>query len=198
MLDEQSRGLLLSFVDRIRSTGVDVLTRADHPLIETLELSVRAARRFGGRITAWENRWAQRNLIDEHPDGVSERAQRIVRMAEQMTPDDYREALLEREIAQAAHARLAGVVDAMVTLSCPGPAHEWHGDRPGEPLAPRPTGDAVFNMPSSVLFAPAVSTPMLAIDGMPVGVQFMGQRDCDADVVAIVRWAIDTLPPMAL
>ncbi|MGP1614807.1 MAG: hypothetical protein ACTS5Y_07105, partial [Pollutimonas bauzanensis] len=30
------------------------------------------------------------------------------------------------------------------------------GDVPGQPLAPRPTGDFVFNAPSSLLFAPVV------------------------------------------
>ena len=54
-------------------------------------------------------------------------------------------------------------------LSCPGPAHVWQGDRPGEPLMERPTGDPVFNAPSSYLFAPAVTMPLLAVDGLPVG-----------------------------
>ena len=34
-----------------------------------------------------------------------------------------------------------------------------------QPLAPRPTGDPVFNYPSSMLFAPAVTMPIMAVQG---------------------------------
>lgn len=195
-IDELTRRTFLDMIDTIARCGVEIVTRRDHPLVETMEQSVREARRFGGRITAWENHWAQRTLVEQFPDDVSERIKRTVRMANEMTPSDYRDLLRERDIAQAAHRSLNGFVDAMVTLSCPGPAHEWHGDVPGEPLAPRPTGDAVFNMPSSVLFAPAVTVPLLGIGGMPVGMQFMGQIGEDTRMTGIARWAIETLTPI--
>ena len=79
-------------------------------------------------------------------------------------------------------------------LSCPGPAPLWPGDTPGKPLAPRPTGDFVFNAPSSMLFAPAVTVPLMAVDGMPVGVQVMGQRQQDARVTALARWLLANVP----
>ena len=195
-LDDVTRATFARMVEQIASLGVDVVTRREHPLVETMEQSVRDARRFGGRITAWENQWAQRGLIEQFPDETSERLKRIVQMASEMTPSDYRDVLRERDVAQAAHASLAGFVDAMLTLSCPGPAHVWQGDVPGEPLAPRPTGDAVFNLPSSVLFAPAVTVPLLAVGGLPVGIQFMGQVNEDARMTAIARWAMDNLSPV--
>jgi hypothetical protein len=37
-------------------------------------------------------------------------------------------------------------------------------DAPGQPLATRPTGDFVFNAPSSMLFAPVVTVPLLSVD----------------------------------
>ena len=101
-----------------------------------------------------------------------------------MSPEDYRAALLARETAQLCYTRLAPLADAVITLSCPGPAPYWPGDVPGEPLAPRPTGDAVFNYPSSMLFAPAVTMPLMSVSGMPVGVQLMGQPHDDARVTA--------------
>ena len=45
-------------------------------------------------ITAWENRWYQRPLVDANPGKVSERAQNALRRAEAMSPDDYRAALV--------------------------------------------------------------------------------------------------------
>ena len=115
-----------------------------------------------------------------------------------MSVDDYRVALLSREVAQAAHAALAGSADAIITLSCPGPAHIWHGDQPGAPRALLPTGDPVFNFPSSMLFAPAVTMPLMSVEGMPVGVQVFGQQQQDAEMTSIARWLLDTVAPVVV
>ena len=183
-------------LDQLRDADVALLTRADHPSIETLEQAIREARRIGGYITLWENRWAQRNLINEHPDGVSERTQRSVRLAEAMSPDDYRSLLQERAVAQAAHRAISDIADAAITLSCLGPAPVWAGDEPGKRPALTPTGDPVFNLPSSLLFAPAVSMPLLGVNGLPVGVQFFGQPQDEAKIVGFANWAMSNLKPV--
>jgi Asp-tRNA(Asn)/Glu-tRNA(Gln) amidotransferase A subunit family amidase len=51
-------------------------------------------------------------------------------------------------------------------------------------------------MPSSMLFAPCVSMPLMSVDGMPVGVQLMGQQHEDARIAALARWAIENVPPV--
>ena len=51
----------------------------------------------------------------------------------------------------------------------PWPSPTLAGDKPGEPLNPRPTGDAVFNYPSSMLGAPVATIPMMAVVRLPVG-----------------------------
>ena len=80
---------------------------------------------------------------------------------------------------------MAPLADAVITLSCQGPAPLWSGDEPGKPLAPRPTGDPVFNFPSSMLFAPAVTVPLMGVGGMPVGVQLMGRQHEDIRITAM-------------
>ena len=110
-----------------------------------------------------------------------------------MTRDDYQLLLLRRAQAQAAHLAAAPLADAAITLSCPGPAPPWPGDTPGEPLAPRPTGDPVFNTGSSMLFAPCVSMPLMSVAGLPVGAQMMGLPGQDAQVTALARWLIKHL-----
>jgi Asp-tRNA(Asn)/Glu-tRNA(Gln) amidotransferase A subunit family amidase len=97
---------------------------------------------------------------------------------------------------QLCYARVVPLADAVITLSCPGPAPFWPGDVPGEPLTPHPTGNAVFNYPSSMLFAPAVTMPLLSVGGMPVGVQLMGQQHDDARITAMARWLLETVPPV--
>ncbi|MGE0718972.1 MAG: amidase [Alphaproteobacteria bacterium] len=197
-LDSATRGAFATVLERLATAGVSLLGRADHPWIEALERSLADARAVCGAITGWENRWGHRNLVDLHPDGVSARAKAVLAKAEAMTPDDYRRVILERETAQLRHRAVAPLADAIVTLACPGPATPWSGDVPGQPLAPRPTGDFVFNAPSSMLFAPAVTVPLVAVGGLPVGVQVMGQQHEDARMTAIARWMQGAVAPVAV
>ncbi len=194
-LDDGSREAFENLLDGIRGEGIAVARRGDNPLIEALEQAVGNAGAVCRSITSWENRWAQRNLVNEHPDGVSDRAKATLAYAESMSPEDYRAALVAREAAQLSHRNLAGLADAVISFACPGPAPLWEGDTPGEALAPRPTGDAVFNYPSSMLFAPVVTVPLMSVGGLPVGLQVMGQPHEDARVTAVARWLLETISP---
>src|SRR5689334_14609261 len=149
-LDAASREAFEELLEGLQLAEVALLRRRDHPWIEALEQAVADGRAVCNAITGWENRWAMRNLVDQYPDGVSLRAKATLAKAEAMTPDDYRAALMERATAQLRHAAVAPLAAAIVTLSCPGPAPLWSGDVSGQPLAPRPTGDFVFNASSSM------------------------------------------------
>lgn len=195
-LDAATRAAFEQLLEAIEAAGVRVLRRADHALIEAFEQTVADASRVATAITAWENRWSHRNLLDQHPAGVSERFKQGLARAEAMSVADYQALLAQRAGAQARHTGLAALADAVITLSCPGPATPWAGDVPGEPLAARPTGDSVFNTPSSMLFAPCVTVPLLAVDGLPVGVQLMGQMHEDARITALARWLWESVPPV--
>jgi Asp-tRNA(Asn)/Glu-tRNA(Gln) amidotransferase A subunit family amidase len=197
-LDDRSRAAFETVVEGLRTAGITVLRRDDHPLIEAFEAAIAGASAIGGAITMWENRWAQRALVDAHPDGVSERAKAVLASAEAMTVPDYEARLAERAAAQLRHAALAPLADAAISLASPGPAPVWSGDAPGQPLVARPTGDYVFNAPSSMLFAPAVTVPLLSVDGLPVGVQVMAQRGEDVRAVAIARWLLGAVRPVAM
>jgi Asp-tRNA(Asn)/Glu-tRNA(Gln) amidotransferase A subunit family amidase len=197
-LDAPSGAAFETLLERLQEAGVTLLRRRDHPWIEAVEQAIAGAREICGTITAWENRWGTRNLVDQFPDGVSARAKATLARAEAMTPEDYRAALMDRAAAQQRHAALAPLADAAITLACPGPAPVWSGDVPGQPLAPRPTGDFVFNAPSSMLFAPVVTLPLMAVGGMPVGVQLMGQQHDDARVTAMARWTVETIAPVVV
>ncbi len=197
-LDDASKTGFAQLLEQLRSLGVETIGRREHRLAEALECAVGDARDVCNAITNWENRWATRNLVDLYPDAVSRRAQEALAQAESMSVDDYRAALLARDIAQQSHRAAAGVGDAIITLACPGPAQVWLGDRPGQPLDPRPTGDPVFNFPSSMLFAPAVTMPLMGVGGMPVGVQVFGVPHQDADMTSIARWMLGALDPVTV
>lgn len=196
-IDAASKAAFETLLDKLRAAGVAILRRGDDPAIEALENAVVNGSVICTGITGFENRWAQRNLVDEFPDRVSHRLKANLARAEAMTVGDYRARLLERETAQLIHRSIAGMGDAVISLACPGPAPEYTDDAPGTPLAVRPTGDASCNYPSSMLFAPAVSMPMLSVGGLPVGVQLMGQREEDAGITALARWIIGNVAPVA-
>ncbi len=187
-LDNATRQGFEKLIEAIAATGVEIVLRKRNPHLELLERTVSEAARICTAITGWENRWYQRNILMEKGGGLSARAMATLERAESMTVADYEAALTERAQSQLAHQTLVSEVDAMITLSCPGPAPLWAGDVEGQPLAPRPTGDAIFNYATSMLFAPAVSVPMLAVGGLPVGVQFIGQQHEDARMTAFARW----------
>ncbi|MDQ8731835.1 amidase [Bradyrhizobium sp. LHD-71] len=197
-LDEPSKSAFTQVLDAIAREGVTLVTRQKSAEVEAMERAIANATAVASGITGWENRWATRNLVDQHPEGVSARAKTVLAKAEAMSPADYRALLLERELAQATYARIAHVADAAITLTCPGPAPLWAGDQPGQPLAPRPTGDAVFNYPSSMLFAPAVTMPLLAVGGMPVGVQLMGRPHEDERITGFARWLAGAVSPVVV
>ena len=195
-LDANSKSAFAALLEGIERAGIQLLRRTDDPLLEKLEGAIADAASVCNSITGWENHWYQRNLVNEHPQGVSERAKAALAKAEAMTVADYRRALFDRRASQAAYAAIAPLADAVITLSSPGPAPLWPGDAPGKPLAPRPTGDPVFNFPSSMLFAPAVTMPLMAVAGMPLGAQVMGQPHEDARITGIARWLLQNLGPV--
>jgi Asp-tRNA(Asn)/Glu-tRNA(Gln) amidotransferase A subunit family amidase len=189
--DEDSRTAFETWLEGVAAQGIEILRRSSCRQVEALECAIADGERIAGSITGWENRWGQRNIVNEKGGGIggiSARAMAVLERAERMTPADYEALLLERDAAQHVHRSVAPLADAAVSLSCPGPAPLWGGDKDGEPMVARPTGDAIFNYPSSMLFAPVVSIPVLAAGGLPVGVQVIGQQHEDARMTGLARW----------
>ncbi|BDG71236.1 amidase [Roseomonas fluvialis] len=195
-LDPASKRAFEQVVDRLRAAGVTVLRRTDHPMLDAFEAALVGVQAMTSAITGWENHWLFRNLVAQDENAISARSRAVLAAAERMTPEDYRLRLLQREEVRRRHAALAPVVDALIAPASPGPAPLWAGDVPGQTLVPRPTGDAVFNTPSSGIGAPAVTIPLTTVGGMPMGIQVMAQVEMDAQATAIARWMLETIPPV--
>jgi len=197
VIDDASKAAFEAFLEALAADGVTLLRRGDTAEVERLEAAIAGAGDICSKITAWENQWTYRNLVDAYgEEGISQRARNTLAMAEGLSVGDYRAALVERTLAQDVHAAVGGIADGAIMFACPGPAPLWPGDKPGEPLARRPTGDAICNYPSSMLFAPAVTTPMLSVGGLPVGVQIVGRPGEDARVASLARWVHAAVPPV--
>ena len=90
--------------------------------------------------------------------------------SEEMTLEDYQALLEDRRRVRETYAALKDHCDVCVTLAASGPA----------PLGLDSTGDSTFAVPSSLLGAPALSLPVLAAEGLPLGLQMIGFTDDDA------------------
>ena len=197
-LDEDARGAFEQIVAQLGSAGVQILRRKDHPELERFERTLVGARPLAAEITAWENHWLTRNLVAQNPGGVSARGRRVIEVAERVGVGGYRERTQKRALLRDHYGALADRVDAMIAPASPGPAPLWPGDIPGRLLAPRPTGDPVFNYPSSLLGAPVVTSPLAAVRGLPMGIQLMGQPGADARITANARWLRDAVRPVVV
>jgi Asp-tRNA(Asn)/Glu-tRNA(Gln) amidotransferase A subunit family amidase len=98
-----------------------------------------------------------------------------------MTPDEYVALLKRRDHAREVLLSLAGDVDACVTLGSAGPA----------PIGIGSTGNAVFNTPASMLRNPALSLPLLKVDGLPLGFQLLGYPNRERALSAIAAWVME-------
>ena len=181
-IDAQSQAAFENFV---RGLDVEIIWPEEHPLLAAFDRAVGHAMALGTMITAFENRWAFRNLDRAK---ISARLRARLDTSAATTPDDYAAALAERAAMRAAHAAIAPLADALIAPACPGPAPLWNPMANDAADNPRPTSDPSCNAGTSALGCPAVTVPLLAVRGMPMGVQVVGQPHQDARVLAIARW----------
>ena len=50
------------------------------------------------------------------------------------------------------------------------------------------TGDPICVVAGSCLGVPAISLPLLELEGLPLGLQLLGFLDADAKLIAAARW----------
>ena len=49
-----------------------------------------------------------------------------------------------------------------------------------------------------MLFAPAVTVPLMSVGGLPVGLQVMGQQHEDARMTSLARWLLESIAPVVV
>lgn len=92
---------------------------------------------------------------------------------------DYIAALDWRAVINAAAAPVFARCDAILCPAAPGPAPRGLAD----------TGDAIFNGLWTLSGMPAVTLPVFtAENGLPMGIQLVGQRGNDARLLRTARW----------
>jgi Asp-tRNA(Asn)/Glu-tRNA(Gln) amidotransferase A subunit family amidase len=165
-------------LDRIKAAGVKILTRQDHAIVDAVEVDIADAMPLSMSFSDWEMRWFIRTLADRDIEKLSQPVRERFSLAEKMTLAEYRERLIMRDGIRAGYEELATDCDGCVTLMASGAA----------PVGLQSTGNPAFAIPSSLLGTPALSLPVLETEGLPLGLQFIGFANRDADAFATAAW----------
>lgn len=184
-------------LDAVAARGVTLVRRKGRADVDAFEREIAESLLLCRDICGWELRWTLRNLAEKDITKLSPSMRVRLEMAEAMSIDDYRAALAKREAMRTRFRSVAATADAMITLSSAGPA-PLMGDpnAKGEPGITHTTGLPAYNAWTSAIGCPAVTVPMLAIGGMPVGVQIVGRHDEDWRTAGIARWLRETVTPV--
>jgi len=176
--DAAAKAALDRWLAGVAGEGVRVIGRADHWAVEAFEQAIADAAENSYALIGWELKWPLMAYRERHPDGLSRSISDRLDAWQAITIEDYRRALARREEMRRRLDALRTVVDALITLPAPGAA----------PVGLGSTGNPIFNVPSSTCGAPSFTVPLLAVDGMPLGVQAMGFPHSDEALCAVARW----------
>lgn len=178
---EATRDAFGQCLSELERAGVNVVSRRDDSRVEALEQALYRIPDFIFDILAYEARWPLADYNELFPGKLSqtiiERHERSIHI----TPERYRELLAERDNLRTLYADLKDMADACVLLCSGGPA------------TPYPDiGDPVYGDVSSTLASPAFALPMLAVEGLPVGLRYMGWPHDDYDLARQSLWLVES------
>ena len=165
------------FISALAEAGVEIVTRRDDSAIEAYEAAHTRTPTLWANLYRYEMRWPMLQYRERFADKMPPRLLKGIEDGAHMTLETYRAALVERESFRAMHDELAQRTDAFITLSSPGPGPVGIDQ-----------GSAIFNEASSILGAPAINLPLLAVDRAPLGVQLLGGWHGDERLTAVARW----------
>jgi Asp-tRNA(Asn)/Glu-tRNA(Gln) amidotransferase A subunit family amidase len=176
---EDTREIFNQMIAKLERRGVEVVSRREDPDLEAYEQDMIKLNEVIQVILAYEYRWPLMMYADRAPEKLGERVFNRAKAAAELTPDQYEEALEWSIGARARHEAFSTKYDAFLTLNGTGPAPEG-----------MPVGNAVYGEQSSVLGVPTLNAPLLAQDGMPLGIQVLGYFRRDYELIALGHWMI--------
>jgi Asp-tRNA(Asn)/Glu-tRNA(Gln) amidotransferase A subunit family amidase len=177
--DPTTRARFEAALEHLAACGIEIVAKEDQGAVSEFEDLIKEAREITHDVCGYELRWPLKAYRERGPNALSEDIAKRLEVWERLTPVDYRKALSRREELRRKHQALRELAPAFITLSSA-----------GAPPIGMATGDPVFAIPASLLAAPALSLPVLEVDGMPLGLQIFGYPHADAQLGGIGRWIL--------
>ena len=194
---EKTKKAFSQILEQLKQQGVRLISRLDDSTIEHFEQSIEESVTLCRILCSYEMRWALRNYSETGL--LSDELSLWLEMAENMSPQDYCDALMKRDEMRSGLASVSPLADAMITLSSAGPAPPRdHLAESGEAQYAFKTGNPAFNAATSALGSPSVTLPLLGIDGMPTGIQLIGALHSDWTLTGYANWMNQSLVPVRL
>ena len=178
--DDASKAVFEEYLRGLAAAGIEILEPGSSPKLAAYEAATASLPEWFFNLMLWEIRWPMLAWRDRRPDAFSATMLGYLDRASQLRPADYERACIARERLRALHRALTDRVDGFITLAHIGPGQV------GQP----PTGTPWYNDASSAIGAPALSLPLLAVDGLPLGVQLVGFEHRDTEALAVARWLL--------
>jgi Asp-tRNA(Asn)/Glu-tRNA(Gln) amidotransferase A subunit family amidase len=116
-------------------------------------------------------------ILDANSGVMSAKLAEVVAHGRGVSDAEYEAALAQREPLYDEFAALTRDCDAVLTPAAAGVA----------PLGLSATGSPAFNALWTYLGVPAISLPLLSLDGLPLGIQAVALRDADAALIAVAQ-----------
>lgn len=180
--EPETKNRFEDFLDRLRASGVKIVTRREDDNVDALERALATIPEFLRPLFAWEMQWPGKIQRDKGEHLLSQEILDRIARGEAMTIEDYRGALQARDALRTTFAALQGRGAAYVTLVAQGPAGVGYA-----------VGNPVYGDVSSCLGTPAWTLPLLTDRGMPMGIQIMGHPHQDYELALIGRWLRETV-----
>ncbi|WP_295849596.1 amidase [Tardiphaga sp.] len=176
----EARQQLETRLAALSAAGVEIVTRRSDPAVDALETSLNDILQFGYDIIGYESRWPLKSVAYRDRMGVSPGVLAQITKSDALGLEGYRALLARRVALRAEFEQLAATADAFITLDALGAA----------PKGITYTGNASFNVAASVLGTPALTLPVFADEGMPLGLQLISGQHTDHKLFAIARWVL--------
>jgi Asp-tRNA(Asn)/Glu-tRNA(Gln) amidotransferase A subunit family amidase len=178
--DDASKAVFEEYLRGLTAAGIEILEPPSSRELAAYEAATASLPEWFFDLMLWEIRWPMLAWRDRRPNAFSATMLGYIDRASQLHPADYERACMARERLRAMHRALEDKVDGFITLAHIGPGQV------GQP----PTGTPWYNDASSAIGAPALNLPLLAVDGLPLGVQLAGFEHRDMETLAVARWLL--------
>lgn len=162
----------------LKEFGIELIDRHVDAEVDAFERMIEDVGSLSNIILSWENRWPTAGYLRKEAGKVHPITVARFNEAKTLTQSDYIAALEQRQALRDAFTIMIAKADSAITLAATGAA----------PQGLVSTGDPGFNIPASIIGAPALSLPLLSDEGMPLGLQVIGQRNEDAALFGLATW----------